>query len=309
MLVGAADGDDAGVVKVRDDLALVQTVDIFPPIVDDPRAYGAIAAANALSDVYAMGGTPLSALNLVAFPEGDLDLERLHEILEAAHAKVHEAGAVVLGGHSIRDAEVKFGLAVTGTVHPGRIVRKNGARAGDVLFLTKPLGMGAIATAGKMRRIADADLRAACDVMAMLNRGACEAMLAAGANACTDITGFGFLGHAADMARRSGATFRVRVRDIPFQGPAEALAALGILSGGAARSRAHLGSRIEIARGVPAARSDLLYDAETSGGLLVSLPEDRAGAFLRAAEGRVACAALVGEVLPRRGDVDITLDA
>ncbi len=305
-LIGVEHFDDAGVYQITDEIALVQTLDFFPPIVDDPAWYGAIAAANSLSDVYAMGGVPLTAMSIVGFPEGELDLSILGVILEAAQRKVHEAGAVLVGGHSVKDAEVKFGLSVTGTVHPKKIVPKAGAHAGDVLFLTKPLGMGSITTAGKLGKIESRDLEAACEVMATLNRAGAEAMSVHGAHGATDITGFGFLGHAADMAKLSGVTFRVRVGALPFQAPSRDLAARGILSGGAARTRKYLEGRVREGR-LPREIADLCYDAETSGGLFISLPAGAAKGFRASLEGKAPVCAQVGEVVDRAG-ADILLE-
>ena len=214
LLVGISTGDDAAVYRLGEELALVQTLDFFPPIVDDPYWFGAIAAANALSDVYAMGAKPLLALNIVGFPM-DMDKAILGQILRGGHDKVHEAGAVIAGGHTIDDAEPKYGLAVTGVVRPGAQVTNSGARPGDALVLTKPIGTGIIATAGKEGRVDQETLDRTIQLMATLNRAASEAMLEVGVNACTDITGFGLLGHLSTMAASSGVSARVSLAAVP----------------------------------------------------------------------------------------------
>ncbi len=257
-------------------LALVQTVDFFPPVVDDPRHYGRIAAANSLSDVYAKGGVPLTVLQIVCFPKDEVPLEVLREILEGAAEVVREAGAVVLGGHSVIDVEIKFGMAVTGRIDPVNIVPNSGAKVGDLLYLTKPLGMGSITTGAKKDKVAPEIVEAACRVMGTLNKAAAEAMLAAGPNAATDITGFGFLGHSASVARQSKVTLEIEASQLPIFPGALDLAAKGILSGGSARTRDFLGAEVGFGRNVDRALADLLFDAETSGGLLISLPADRA---------------------------------
>ncbi|MBI4231363.1 MAG: selenide, water dikinase SelD, partial [Planctomycetes bacterium] len=293
------------VVRFDERRALVQTVDFFPPIVDDAYAFGAIAAANSLSDVYAMGGQPLSVLNLAAFPEG-FDPEVIGAILRGGADKVKEAGAVTAGGHTIRSDQILFGMSVTGVIDPDRIVSNAGARPGDLLYLTKPLGMGSITTAGKLGKIEPREMEAACVVMATLNRTGAEAMVAHGAHGATDITGFGFLGHTADMARLSGVTFRIRAGALPFQAPSRDLASRGILSGGAARTRKYLGGRVREGK-IPREVSDLAYDAETSGGLFISLPAGAAKAFRASLEGKVPVCEQVGEVVEAAG-ADILLE-
>lgn len=279
VLLGPEGYDDAGVFLVAPGLGLVQTVDFFPPVVDDPRWFGRIAAANSFSDVYAKGGVPLTALQIVGFPKDELPLAVLREILEGAAEVVREAGAVVLGGHSVVDREIKFGLAVTGRIDPARIVPNSGARPDDVLYLTKPLGMGPVATAGKKGKAAPELIEQACVVMGTLNRAAAEAMLAAGPHAATDITGFGFLGHSASVARQSGVTLEFEAQALPIFPGALELAAKGILSGGSARTRDFLGTQVAFGERVTKPLQDLLFDAETSGGLLVALPPERAAAF------------------------------
>lgn len=288
---------DAGVFRLRDDLAVVQTVDFFPPIVNDATWFGRIAAANSLSDVYAMGGTPVTALSIVGFPSRDVDMAILGEILAAGAAKVLEAGAVLVGGHSVMDSEIKYGLAVTGTVHPEQLVRNSGARTGDHLVLTKPIGMGAVSTALKMEKIDEASIEKASEVMATLNRDASEAMLALGVHGATDITGFGLLGHARELAEASGVTVRLRAAEIPVFPGARELAGRRLLSGGAARNREFLGNRVRVDPRVPEDLTGLLYDSETSGGLLVALPPEGAARLVEDLRARGhADTSIVGEV-------------
>jgi selenide,water dikinase len=274
VLVGFGTADDAGVVRVRDDLALVQTVDFFTPIVDDPYDFGRIAAANALSDVWAMGGEPLSALALVAFPLEQLGTEVLEAILRGGHDVVEAAGAVIVGGHSIDDPEPKYGLAVTGTVHPDEVLTNAGGRPGDRLFLTKPLGAGTVSTAAK-RAIADDDLVArATAVMCELNRDGARAARAAGAHALTDVTGFGLLGHLHELALASGCAAEIDAAAIPaIDGVLDLLArddGLGI-AGGTRRNRAYAETFARFAPSVPQERRWLACDAMTSGGLLAAV--------------------------------------
>ena len=277
-------------------LALVQTVDFFPPIVDDPYWYGAIAAANALSDVYAMGGRPLLALNVVGFPV-ELDKDILSEILRGGHEKAHEAGVLIVGGHTVDDAEPKYGLAVTGVVEPGAQVTNRGARSGDSLVLTKPIGTGIIATAGKAEAVERDVLDEAVRVMATLNRAACEAMLEVGVNACTDVTGFGLLGHLGPMIAASGVAARVRLASVPELPGVRGLLDDGIVPAGTYRN---MNSVDKQARWDPALTLDdklLLCDAQTSGGLLLAVPERRRTALLEALQTRGVLGAVVGEVL------------
>lgn len=288
LLVGSATGDDAAIVRVRDDLALVQTVDFFTPLVDDPYDFGRIAAANALSDVYAMGGTPLSALNIVAFPLERLGGDVLAEILRGGLDVVAAAGAVVVGGHSIKDDEPKYGLAVTGTVDPRRLLTNAGGRAGDALVLTKPLGVGAIVTAAK-RGAADAALvGAAVEVMVELNAAASRAALAAGAHAATDVTGFGLLGHLHHVARESGLAAEVDAAAVPAIDDLEALLADGTgVSGGSRRNAEWAASFTTFEARVPPAVRRLLCDATTSGGLLVAVAPEQAPRMPGAVVGRL----------------------
>ena len=277
VLVGFDTADDAAVVRLRDDLALVQTVDFFTPIVDDPYDFGRIAATNALSDVYAMGGEPFCALNLVAFPLEQLGPDVLREILRGGHDVASAAGAAIVGGHSIDDPEPKYGLAVTGTIHPDEVLTNAGGRPGDVLVLTKPLGAGAISTAAK-RGLAKRDLVArAVEVMTTLNRDSARAARDAGVHALTDVTGFGLLGHLHELATASGVAAEVHANDVPaIDGVARLLSTDRAIAGGTKRNRRHAETFTTWAGGVQPARRWLCCDAMTSGGLLAALPEDRA---------------------------------
>lgn len=300
LLEGHARFSDAGVFRLRPDLALVQTVDFFPPLVDDPRDYGLIAAANSLSDVYAMGGVPLTVLNVAGFPSGKLDIGILGDILAGGAEKVIEAGALVVGGHTVEDSEIKFGLAVTGTVHPERLVSNAGARSGDRLVLTKPIGMGSVTTAFKKNKVDDDTLRAAVDIMTSLNRDASELMTELGARGATDITGFGFLGHAFEMAESSGVTLRIDPSRVPVFPAATELAGRGLLSGGARRNREHLGDRILWKSQPGKALEELLYDSETSGGLLIALKPDAASTLVeQLVDKGHSYTCIVGEVVTR----------
>jgi len=294
ILVGRETFDDAGVFRLSEELALVQTVDFFAPIVDDPYEFGQIAAANALSDVYAMGGEPLTALSIVAFPVKALPLEVLTEILRGGQDKVHEAGATVIGGHSIIDDELKYGLSVTGQVHPDRMLTNAGARVGDRLVLTKALGTGFVTTALKQgilnRPQAEETLRS----MRSLNREAARAAMAVGASAGTDVTGFGLLGHASHVARASGVSLRFEVDRLPVLPGAEVAWQAGATPGGAERNEVWLASDTDWGNAEPFRRA-LVIDPQTSGGLLLALPGNRVDEYLV----RVPTAVVVGDVTAR----------
>jgi len=294
ILVGREAFDDAGVFLLSDELALVQTVDFFAPIVDDPYTFGQIAAANALSDVYAMGGQPLTALNIVAFPNDKLPLSVLTDVLRGGLDKVHEAGAHIIGGHTILDEELKYGLAVTGRAHPKFLLTNAGARPGDRLVLTKPLGTGILATAikrGELDAAAQAEVLAS---MTALNGGASRAALAVGSRCATDVTGFGLLGHASHIARASGVTLRISASSVPvFAGASEAWAR-GVKTGGADRNLEYVSPLVDWGSTTEAQRA-LLVDPQTSGGLLVAVGPDRVATYL----SRVAGAVEVGTVTER----------
>ncbi len=281
LLVGLGEPDDAAVYRISPDRAIIQTVDFFPPVVDDPYAFGAIAAANAMSDVYAMGGEVLFALNIAAFPE-DLPGEIVTEILRGSADKVAEAGGAIAGGHTVRDREPKYGLAVTGIVHPDRLFTKGGANVGDVLVLTKPLGVGVITTALKREQADPVHVQSAVESMSQLNRAASHAARAAGVRAATDITGYGLLGHALEMAEQAGVGFRLRFADIPLLPGAQAYADAWTFPGGADSNEAFYRPRTRFNVKLTLAQEWLLFDPETSGGLLVAVPPDKVSGFLDA---------------------------
>jgi selenide,water dikinase len=272
VLVGLETSDDAGVYLLNDEVALVQTVDFFTPIVDDPFTFGQIAVANALSDVYAMGGTPLTALNLAAFPIQTLSPSILKEILRGGLSKMGEAGVALVGGHTVEDPEIKYGLAVTGIVHPNKIVTNARAKPGDQLVLTKPLGTGIISTALKGGMASEDAVQKIVESMRALNRKASEWMQTFGAHACTDITGFGFLGHALEMVLASQVGMVIQSKDIPIFPEALEYARLGLIPVGAHSNRQFFSCRVDVGPNVPALLVDLLYDPQTSGGLFISLP-------------------------------------
>jgi len=286
VLVGFDTNDDAGVYRISPECALVQTTDFFTPIVDDPFTFGAVAATNALSDIYAMGGRPISALTILCYPaKGDMD--DLEAILRGGAEKMIEAGCAVLGGHSVNDDEIKFGYAVTGVIHPDRIVPNAGARPGDALVFTKAIGTGVISTALKRGIAKSEDVDGAIRSMLTLNRDACDAMLAAGAHGCTDVTGFGFLGHAREMALASKVTLEIDARAIAILPGALDYAAQGAVPGGLRNNRAFAESCVLVKPGVDPALLELLYDPQTSGGLLIALPEENAGRVRGRVVGRV----------------------
>ncbi|MFN2242851.1 MAG: selenide, water dikinase SelD [Anaerolineae bacterium] len=297
VLVGIDTADDAAVYRLSDETAIVQTVDFFTPIVDDAYWFGAISAANSLSDIYAMGARPLFALNIVGFPSNRLPMRVLERILQGAQDKAAEAGVSIIGGHTVDDTEPKYGLAVTGVVHPDRVLRNSTARPGDALVLTKPLGTGIIATAVKRGLADEAAAREAAELMATLNRAAAEAMLEVGAHACTDITGFGLLGHLREMAAGSGVDVTLHAGAVPTLDAAWPFAAADVVPGGTLNNLAYVEEQVTFAPEVSRVAQLILADAQTSGGLLISLAADRAEVLLAALRDRgVASAALIGEV-------------
>jgi selenide,water dikinase len=296
VLVGLDTGDDAAVYRLRPDLAIVVTTDFFTPIVDDAYTFGAIAAANALSDIYAMGAQPLLAVNLVAFPIKELGPELLSDILRGGLDKVREAGIDILGGHSIDDREPKYGLAVTGTVHPDRVRRNRGGRPGDGLVLTKALGTGVITTAIKHQVAPPESTAAAIEGMLRLNRDAADAMATVEVHAATDITGFGLLGHLHSMARASGVAARVDAAQVPLLPGAEMLAEAGEVPGGTRSNERFLASRVRWPAQLSAARQTLLCDAQTSGGLLLAVPAGEADRLLSALEAKRVTGVVIGQL-------------
>ena len=301
VLVGYGTADDAGVYRLREDLALVQTVDFFTPIVDDPYDFGRIAAANALSDVYAMGGTPISALNIATFPIDTLDASILEQILLGGAEIALQAGVAILGGHTIKDSEPKYGLAVTGTIHPARIVTNADARPGDVLVLTKPIGTGILSTALKRDAIDEDAMREAVAWMATINDRAGGALHDVHAHAATDITGFGLLGHAHEMARGSNVALHIDAAAVPLHANVLDLIERGFVPGGTRDNAATHAQFTTFAQSVPAALRLALSDAQTSGGLLVSLPPENVSRFEELLRGANALCAVIGEVRPGEG--------
>lgn len=300
VLVGIATGDDAGVYLLREDLAIVNTVDFFTPVVDDPFTYGQIAAANALSDIYAMGGTPKTALNIVCWPQTGLPGEMLAEILRGGSEKAREAGVAIVGGHSVADEEVKYGMAVTGVIDPRRIVRNVGARPGDALLLSKPLGTGVLMTALKRGKLPDDQYAAAVRWMCELNAATALAMLKYEVHAATDITGFGLIGHASKMGEGSGVTLRIEESDLPLMAGALECCRAGMIPGGGQRNREFYAPHVRISDEVADEIGDLVFDPQTSGGLFIALPENDAMSLLAdlQAAGNTE-ATIVGRVVVR----------
>lgn len=307
LMVGFNKADDAGVFRISDDLALVQTVDFFPPIVDDPYWFGQIAAANALSDIYAMGGKPLTALNIVGFPSGDMPPSILTEILRGGNDKVVEAGAVVVGGHSVKDKELKFGISVTGSIHPDKIVTNAGAQVGDKLYLTKPLGTGIISTAIKRDAVDEALIETVQHQMATLNNKAAEMMIACDAHAATDITGFGLLGHTFEMASASNVTIRINASVLPVLPGVIELARAGMNPGGAMANREYLEGKLSLSSDIDDALVHVLFDPQTSGGLLIALSPDMTTRFEQLATERNITAPCIGTV-EDAGEFDLVIE-
>jgi selenide,water dikinase len=297
VLVGAPAGDDAGVFKLNDQIALVQTVDVFTPSVDDPYTFGQVAAANSVSDVYAMGGKPITALSVIGFPSRELNDCIMRDIIRGGLDKMAEAGVAVIGGHSINDAQIKAGFAVTGLISPDRIISNAGARAGDVLILTKPLGTGIIAFAAQIDRAGTESVQATARSMAALNRTASELMLKSGVHACTDVTGFGLMGHLTEMAASSGVDIEIAFGKIPlFPGVLEAARA-DIIPGAVERNKESCGSRVSAGKGVTQQMADICFDAQTSGGLLICIPEAEGPLLLKKLrENGISQAGIIGKV-------------
>lgn len=305
LLVGFDKSDDASVYQISEDLALVQTVDFFPPIADDPYLFGQIAATNALSDVYAMGGEPKLALNLLCIPES-MPKEAVHQLLRGGYDKVYEAGAIITGGHSILDPEPKYGLAVTGFVHPEKMLTNSGAKPGDVLLLTKPIGIGVLTTGAKAELTTPEAMELAYRLMTTLNKSARDAMIRYRVHACTDVTGFGLLGHAFEMAQGSDVRLDLEVDGVDLIPEALELARMGILPVGMYRNR-HFAEAGVDAGDVELARQDLLYDPQTAGGLLISVAAEDAPALLRDLQGAVPSAQRIGTVAEYAGGKRIIL--
>lgn len=303
LIIGMESSEDAGVYKLSNELALIQTLDFFTPIVDDPYQFGQIAVANSLSDVYAKGGRPLTVMNIVCFPVKTMDISVLREILTGGLEKMREAGVILVGGHSVEDKELKYGLSVTGLIHPSRVIRNTGAKPGDRLILTKPLGVGIINTALKGELVDSETVDKAVRCMAALNNKAAELMRNTVVNACTDITGFGLLGHACEMIENTDVGMVIDSAAVPYFPEAKDLAEMGLLPAGLFRNRDFRIHMIEVEKQVPAYMVDILFDPQTSGGLLISLPAEYSDRLLRALhEEGVDAAAVIGEVVeePKR---------
>lgn len=286
VIVGFDTADDAGVFRLSDDVALVQTLDFFTPVADDPEIYGRVAAINSLNDVYAMGGTPISALSIVCYPQkGDWDI--LGDILKGGQAAMTEAGVVILGGHSVDDKEMKFGYSVTGVIHPDKVVTNSGAKPGDVLILTKPVGTGAINTAVKRGAASRETEAAAIKAMTTSAAHASKVMQTVGANACSDVTGFGLIGHAFEMAKASGVTLNIDSKAVPLLPDVLDLISQGMLTRGDKNNRVYVGETVRIEESVSGELQSALFDPQTAGGLLISLPASKAAKFLREVDDAV----------------------
>ena len=296
MLVGFDSSDDACIYKVNDEIALVQTVDFFPPMVDDPYLFGQIAAANALSDVYAMGGRPTHCMNLLCFPNC-LPVDVVGRIMEGGYSKVAEAGAVIAGGHSVSASEPMYGLCVSGFISPDKILANNGVRLGDKLILTKPLGSGIMVTAAKGGMVEEADMESVIAAMTQLNKRGAEIAADFEVHACTDITGFGLLGHTMEMIEGSGLGMELISAELPLLPKAFEMAEMGLVPAGAYRNREYVGEKARFADTVPVALQDIAFDPQTSGGLLLSVAAEDADALLQALRKEIPQAAIIGEIV------------
>jgi selenide,water dikinase len=299
LIVGVETSDDAGVFRLRDDLAIINTVDFFTPVVDDPYTYGLISAANSLSDIYAMGGEPKTALNIVCFPQSGLDKDVLADILRGGADKATEAGVVIVGGHSVADEEIKYGMAVTGVIDPRQVIRNVGAQVGDVVVLTKPLGTGILTTALKKAQLSEEEYGAAVTAMATLNNTAARVMRRFTVHACTDITGFSLMGHSCEMAMGSGVSLRLRASALPVLPGALRLALEGYITGGCKRNRTYLADKVHVSSSVPQDLNEIAFDPQTSGGLLIAVPGREGEPLVHEllSEG-IQAAAVIGEVVP-----------
>lgn len=292
--------------QVREDLAVVQTVDFFPPIVDDPYTFGQIAAANSLSDIYAMGGDPTLSMNLICFPTC-LPMDVMAKIMQGGASKVKEAGAIIAGGHTIEDSEPKYGLCVTGFLHPNQVMKNSECKEGDLLVLTKPLGIGVLTTANKAQLLDEKTYDQMVEAMATLNKYAKDVMMEVGANACTDVTGFGLIGHASEMAKGSGLTIELYSKEVPIIEAAIDFAKMGIIPSGAYSNMAFVRDNVRFAQDVPQYMQDLLVDPITSGGLLISLPEEKAHELVEKLKGVTICNQIVGRVTAKQDKAIIVL--
>lgn len=299
LMVGLDTSDDAAVYRIDEDTALIQTLDFFTPVVDDPFTFGEIAATNSLSDVYAMGGEPKLAMNIVCFPNC-LPPSVLTEILKGGHAKVKEAGALLIGGHSVEDDEPKYGLSVSGFVHPNKVLTNGGAKLGDVLVLTKPLGVGILNTAIKAQMIEEETYNKAVKIMTTLNKYGKIAMDKVGANGCTDVTGFGLLGHGLEMALASSVTLKIHSNKIPVVSEALNFASMGLVPAGAYSNKAYIGNRVYIKNKISEELEDILFDPQTSGGLLISVDKEKVDALLEELKNNPVEYGIIGEVVEKQ---------
>lgn len=306
-MVGLDCSDDAGVYRLTDEIALIQTLDFFTPIVDDPYDFGQIAAANALSDVYAMGGKPLTAMNIVCFPINDMDKSVLRSIIEGGLDIIRQAGAVLVGGHSVEDPELKYGLSVTGVVRPDQLLTNAGAKPGDCLILTKPLGTGIVATALKAGELGEEPTRRVTALMATLNKDAAETMVDFAVNACTDITGFGLLGHCLEMARASQVGIKLYAEKVPVIPEAKLFASIGLVPAGSYTNQKYFLKHLEIAGTVDPLLIDIFSDPQSSGGLLISLPGSMAASLVeKLKEKGIPAANIIGEVVEKKpGTIEV----
>ncbi len=289
--------DDAGVYLISADTAIIQTIDFITPIVNEPYSFGQIAAANSISDVYTMGGRPVTAMNVVCFPSGDMDIDILQEILRGGLDKIQEAGAALMGGHSVKDSEMKYGLAVTGVVHPDKLITNSGTRIGDSLVLTKPLGTGVMSTALKNRRINEKEMKEALHSMTSLNKTAAELMIEMDAHACTDITGFGLIGHASHLIQEGETGIEFDFNSIPlFTGVLE-LSQKEVYPGGLGRNRDFYSPNVEFKGRIPQYKRNLLFDPQTSGGLLIALPPQKAEILVQSLKKKKISAVIIGKVI------------
>lgn len=303
LLVGTETSDDAGVYRINDETALVLTADLITPPVDDPYLFGQVAAANALSDVYAMGGKPMTALNLACFPVDQLPLESLGGIIAGALSKIHEAGAVLVGGHTTTDDEPKFGLSVTGVVHPDKIWRNTGALPGDRLILTKPVGSGVLFNANRKGWVSAQAMAECLEIITTLNKVAAEVLMGFEVHACTDVTGFGLAGHASGMASPSDVTFRIDLETLPVMKEALEMYQKGVTTGVNLSNRTHVHGKVRFERDYPNRRKEIIYDPQTSGGLLVAVPAHQAQEVLAALHAAgVTQSVVIGEVVPLDGE-------
>ncbi len=300
LIVGLDRADDAGVYRLNDDLAIVQTVDFIAPVVDDPYSFGMIAAANALSDVYAMGGKPITAMNVVCFPSEKMDISILTRILSGALSKLTEADVTLVGGHSLKNEELKYGLSVTGIINPQKVITNSGAKPGDKLILTKPLGIGIISTAIKAGLVDNNTELGLIEQMAQLNREAADIMVLLGVNACTDITGFGLIGHACKMAENSGISIQLSVDKIPLIDKVLQFVSMGLVPLGACSNREFYSSQVN-AGGTEEELMDVFFDPQTSGGLLIAVPPQKADEMLDRMKQTYKKAAIIGQVLKKEG--------